>query len=308
MAYNYSGDVDLSVYGEPIVGVTGYGTLAITGGYEDIYSGIIGDTVTGDGVVDIYGGGYLFVGDGTLSDNRLFVGYFGAGELNITNGTVRIQGGGYSGLSAGRFAGSYGYVLVAGGNSSLEVYDTAARLSIGRAGEGHLIIRNGGYATAQSLDAGRENGAIGVVTITGAGSELSLNNYDGRTYGAASPYFGEAAFGRIGRESGSNGYLYITNGGLLELSNIDGVTDNPSFQIARNDGSYGRAVVDGLGSEFTITQYGANGDFLHTIYKPGRRPKWPRDPGGHRSGIRWCKRGQGARPCQRRIRRQRWRR
>ena len=154
-------------------------------------------------------------------------------------------------------------------------------MTVGRKGTGYLNVTDGGEVETLSLDVGREGTAYGKVTIDGYGSKIlvSASPPDG-VYGDTTPnggnpfpYSGFAGLARAGRESGSEGVFDIRNGGLLEIRNVNGYTDNPFFSLGRQDGSLGKAYIHGSGtdgstpvsSELRIVQEGDNGD----SYSPG---------------------------------------
>lgn len=230
--------------------------------------------LTGDGVDGGPGGitsaGTTGVADGTVDGSVTITGgnYTGVdafGQLHVgpvTDGAITIQGGAevevsasnYESIRVGRETGSSGFLTVAGAGTFLYQSGAGNGLRIGLSGHGEMDVTTGATVGTFFLDIGRLGGSYGILNIDNATVLMNDN------YGSFPSYVGEAAFGRIARESGSKGYLNITNGGLLEIKNTDGSTDNPGFQIARNDGSYGRAIVDGTGSELRITQLGPQGD------------------------------------------------
>ncbi|HHI81904.1 MAG TPA: hypothetical protein ENJ99_02005, partial [Rhizobiales bacterium] len=237
-------------------------TITITGdGYDGGAGGTLSAGTSGpadgvyDGTATINGGVYT----GASAWNRFRIGTFSDGELTINGGAVveTNDGAGYSYQSvlAGQYAGSLGIINVDGAGTRLYTTGEPGGIRIGKQGTGILNTTNGASVETFYLDIARFG--TGTVNIDGAGSQLILDD----SHGAWQPaYAGQAAFGRIGKESGSHGYLNITSGGLLSISNTDGVTDTPGFQIARNDGSYGKAIIDGQGSELRIRQTGPQGD------------------------------------------------
>ena len=59
-----------------------------------------------------------------------------------------------------------------------------------------------------------------------------------------------------GREDDSVGKLYVTNGGLFQLENVDGLTDFNGLRFGRNDGAYGYGKVSGADRASTSTRSG----------------------------------------------------
>ncbi len=177
--------------------------------------------VSGQGSrVELGGGvGFLNVGRGKGS----------VAELRIDNGGVltSTSGNGLVYTSVGRDGGT-GVVQIDGAGSLLrmtgmDATGAGAFLTIGRSdsavGHGSVVVSNGGRLAIDTRDqvltnvtnqpglfVGRNTDATGALTITGAGSVLSLDGGSGVT-----PFFG------VGRDGGT-GTVLISNGGRLDMS------------------------------------------------------------------------------------------
>jgi T5SS/PEP-CTERM-associated repeat protein len=164
--------------------------------------------------------------------------------------------GGYNNIHIGRNVGGTGYALVTGAGSRLETDGGASRLNIGRSGGyGELDIENGGFVGAFNLTIGRD-GEIGHINVDGAGSELKTSTAYGTYAGAAT---GNATgYNTFGRGDGGRGYLSVTNGGVVNIENEDGISDRAFLRLGRENGSYGYGIVSGAGSKINLTQIGAS--------------------------------------------------
>ena len=198
----------------------------------------------------------------------------GTGEINVLNGAELISRnrgyyseadgfiqGGYYSVNIGRGYGAQGVINVDGAGSFLAAYGDAPRVTVGRqGGTGELNISNGGVVGSLDIQVGRQQGADGLVTISGAGSTLISSG----VYGQFGVYQGEdlsgdAARVSIGRQGGA-GQVSVTNGGAFIVENTDGVSDGPALDLGRDSGSYGRLDVSGAGSTATLRQNGPTGD------------------------------------------------
>ncbi|MEM8687990.1 MAG: hypothetical protein AAGF81_11710, partial [Pseudomonadota bacterium] len=282
-------DLGVNIYIPMVVGIDGTGTLTITGGEDYRDSVYLGLRETADGTLTIEGGATFEVGGEDSPDTpafarpvdgELIVGHQGTGTLNIIEASevlVTSNGvddpassfiGGYRNVRIAQGEGSYGTVNVTGPGSKLITEGESNRVTVGRKGTGELNVTGGAEVRTTSLDVGREGTATGTVNIDGAGSQVIIrtalpDSFYGDTSPAPEadfPYSGFAGLARAGRLDGSKGYFYVTNGGLLHMMNYDGYTDDPTFSLGRDDGSFGKAVIEGAGSELRINQYGPNGD------------------------------------------------
>ena len=167
--------------------------------------------------------------DLTTGKDAIGAGWTGAGTMTIRDGITVGSYGGYVGYNSG----STGVALVTGTGSAWVVnpnYGSLSPLIIGNSGSGTLSIMGGGsvtYVSGAHSSVGDSLGSTGVVNVDGPGSYFSLNT----------PYY------CVG--NGGRGTLSITNGG--------GVSGGPAY-VGNSPGSTGSAKVDGVGSNWRISQ------------------------------------------------------
>jgi outer membrane autotransporter protein len=140
------------------IGDNGTGTLTITNGggvVSDV--GRIGYDSTGTVTVDGPGSGW------NLQGNSLYVGIVGAGNLNITDSAVVLNG---SGIIADE-SGSEGVVNVNGGGA---LWNNSSSLIVGSSGEATLNITNTGSVINSTARIGDREGSLGYVNVDGLGS------------------------------------------------------------------------------------------------------------------------------------------
>lgn len=213
----------LTVATRLIIGQFVTGTLHITnGGVVADREGSVGDISSSSGIVIVDGTGSRWINTDILE-----IGAHGNGMLSITNGgavsdTFGSIGTGFSGIRYG----TAGTVIVDGAGST---WTNSTGLAVGEFGTGTLKITNGGavFSSATSL-IGYDSGAIGMVTVDGAGSIWNNN--------------GDLFFGSKG-----SGSLSITHGGAVSSASA---SLGGAFLFFQADAS-GRATVDGLGSIWT---------------------------------------------------------
>src|SRR5690606_1459830 len=82
-------------------------------------------------------------------------------------------------LTIGASASGTGTVTLTGTGSVLDVLNTnvSDAIFVGSSGSGELHVLDGGIANGARTIVGYTNGKTGVLTLDGAGSELSLSNY-----------------------------------------------------------------------------------------------------------------------------------
>ncbi len=245
--YNTYGKVATNFYGSSNANITG--TLTLTNsaslvmeplnpgnglGFDVGFSGSSGYSATGN---------LLIEGGSTLE----------ARSTGYVDGSGTITGG-YFNINIGRNADAKGYATVTGAGSRMTTEGAAARITVGRNdGYGVLEIEQGGFVGAFNLTVGRDGG-VGQINVDGAGSELKTSSaygfYTGTAQGDATGY------NSIGRGVGGKGYLSVTNGGVVNVENEDGISDRAFLRLGRDYGSYGYGLVSGVGSELNITQIG----------------------------------------------------
>jgi len=148
------------------VGDGGKGTLAIgNGGQLTTNEALIGVGSSSTGVVTVDGVGSIWNANGNTSYGAaLFLGYQGNGTLKIENGGQVLT----DGVVIGQLSGSTGTATVDGSGSKWNVGGTS--LIIGNAGNGTLMIENGGVVTSAAGVIAASAGS-GFVTVTGTNSQ-----------------------------------------------------------------------------------------------------------------------------------------
>lgn len=224
-----------------LAGVSG---LAVVSGPGSVWNTgfLVGVGNSGSGTVLIENGGAWNTGLTTIGANAGSSGHVtvtGADSLwtnaaavvvgDSGNGVVEIADGGHamvagsSGISVGDKATGNGAITVTGAGSLLSA-DHAGQ--IGNEGTGSLIVSGGAHALfGSSLYAGDAVGGHGAVTVSGAGSQLSVAN--SLTLG-----------------SSGAGTLQVNSGGYV----LSG-----SAAIGAEAGSTGEAVVTGANAQWEVT-------------------------------------------------------
>jgi T5SS/PEP-CTERM-associated repeat protein len=161
------------------------------------------------------------------SSNRLRVGEYGTGYLDIINGgTVNTSN---DGTWIGRYAGSYGSVFVGDGS-----FVNQGLLSVGRSGEGVLFIYNGGNVSNGIGYVGFGTGSVGTALVKDVGSRW---DNDDLYIGGSS-----TAVGGVGSVS-------ILNSGFVDVAGTTKVWSGSTLKI---DGGWletGSLVLES-GSDF----------------------------------------------------------
>ncbi|CAN0361780.1 unnamed protein product, partial [Ectocarpus sp. 13 AM-2016] len=221
-----------------IVGVDGEGALSIENGASVSNSGpggffFVGDAATAEGTLRVTGGSALSVEGGTA------IGVFGTGNATIDGGsTVVLDSDGFDNLSIGEQEGSTGSLLVDGLGTTVTTTGTDNTVQVGRFGTGDLTVQGGASLSTLQLEAGR--GGEGTVTIQGNSTDSVFGG-----------------FVRAGRFEGSDGTINVLGGADLIIRNGIGVNEDTTevgLQIARERGSSGDVLVDGVGSVIGISQ------------------------------------------------------
>ena len=162
-------------------------------------------------------------------------------------------------LSVGRLPGGNGDLVVSGVGSSLDLRGGEANGQFGRdGGTGALTVEAGANFSAMCLNIGRNSTgtalpSTGTVTVTGAGSRLALSS-DFAVNTTVDPF--DAGYINLGRGIGGDGTLLVLDGGILEITNTTGRTQNPSLNIGR-DGGEATVRVSGADSRLDMIEAGA---------------------------------------------------
>ena len=226
------------------VGYSGTGTLKISNGGA-VNSTFYTSYLACDGYVGYNSGasGTVIV-DGNASkwtnDDDAYVGYWGNGCFQITNGGT-VSGGGFIGYNSG----SVGTATVDGSGST---WTSSGIVEVGFYGKATLTITNGGTVTSKYGYICEGSGASGTVTVDGVGSTW--------TTGTGALFVG----------SSGSGTLKISNGGT--------VTSGVGY-LGSNPGVSGTVIVDGGGSKWTsagaYVGYWGNGELQDHQWRHGQR-------------------------------------
>ena len=254
--------------GSLTVGRGGVGTLTVSaGGSVSSIDGVIGQSADAAGSsATVTGAGSTWNASGTL-----FVGNFGASELNV------LSGGAVTSAAAVIGRHSTSTATVSGVGSS---WDTGA-LSVGGdisdpgvAGNGTLTVSAGGSVTSSSAALGLNSTDSGTATIGGSGSIWDVNGtlsvgFNGTgTVTVSDNARLETAWMIIGHNANSTGSATITSGaslvdagslyvgnegdGTLTVSDGGSVTSVQGY-VGTENHSDGIATVTGRGSSWTMT-------------------------------------------------------
>jgi len=200
------------------VGYEGIGHLNIQdGGRVSSTQGSIGRNPNSHGTVTVTGSNSLWTG----SNNTLFVGYAGTGELRIEAGGSVSSGVAY----IGRESDSSGTTTVSGNESNWTNY--YFDFIIGDSGTGYLNIEGGGRVTSSGGIVGRYAGSVGTVSVSGGNS--TWNNW-----------LQDIVVGDSG-----TGLLFFQNGGTVF---------NKTGFVGRFEDSFGSVLVAGSGSTWANSE------------------------------------------------------
>ncbi|TQV83304.1 cadherin-like domain-containing protein [Denitrobaculum tricleocarpae] len=220
-------------------------------------------TVIDDAVENVIGAG------ATLFANDLIVAEFGTAVLSIadggevsadstviaanagSDGTVDInQGGVLTTLVMEVGSGGTGTLLLDGVGSMLTVGAADAidpGLYVGgfNGGTGEVTVSGGATLNAFNFDVGRgRTGSLsGVATIQDPGTVVNIDSRFGDFEGPSGLPENNGGFLRAARNDGDVGELHILNGAVVNIEAGFQETE-PEFQLGRNQGSRGMAVID----------------------------------------------------------------
>ncbi len=216
-----SHDIHVGVYGYGSLTISDRGTVNGKYGYVggDGYNGYVSESV---GVVSVSGEGSSW-----NNDYSLYVGRYGRGTLDITDGADVSSR--YSHIASE--VGSIGVVRVDQVGST---WITSGCIDVGSRGRGEVKVTDGGVITSDTGRMGSSSDAIGSMTVSGSGSTWTNSGYlwigysgagsmditDGATVSNTDCYMGREYDG-----SGSatvNGATWTNNGGLYVGYDGDG--------------------------------------------------------------------------------------
>jgi len=222
-----------------VVGQTGTGSLTISNGGTVASNGPlvnIGNSAGSNGTATITGANATWnVALTDLFATQFFIGNFGTGTMNITNGGNVTS---FVGAVLGNKSGSNGTVLVDGTNSTWNAgYGTspATMLHVGLNGNGTLTISNGGTVlsdTGSIGDSTPTGPTSSSVLVTGANSTWNLNIYN--------LFVGNSSTGTLTISNGGQ----VTNGGGGFIADFTGATGTVLVTGANSTWSMGVNTVD----------------------------------------------------------------
>jgi T5SS/PEP-CTERM-associated repeat protein/autotransporter-associated beta strand protein len=284
----------MTTVGYGIIGDNGYGTVTVTGtGSKWTYTEAlyVGNSGTGSLVIDSGGvvsnttGGFTYLGDNAGSvgsvtvsgsgstwtnPSDLYIGYSGAGMLDVDSGGVVTNNSGQYGAVIAFDVDSSGTAAISGTGAK---WTDNGILEVGGSGTGVLEITGSGLVTNDDGFAGYNPGSNGSVTVSGTGSEwknlglLVIGEYGSGTLAvsghglvsSSSGYIGDVGVGAVTVSgSGSDwdvaGDLYVGNygSGTLAVTGSGLVTGTIGY-IGDEAGSTGSVTVSGSGSKWTNT-------------------------------------------------------
>lgn len=163
-------------------------------------------------------GSSLSVGSGVSLTNAL---------EDIIDGSLTISGGGVvkDSIASVGLAGS-GTATVTGKGSQWQFAGGLSGLTIGGAGQGTLLIENGGVVSGAPAGLGDSAGSSGTVTVTGLGSQWNAS------------FLNIGVFGRGTVTTSSGGAVNVVGSGV---------------SLGSQAGAQGTVTVTGLGSQFNVT-------------------------------------------------------
>ncbi|SHH76369.1 beta strand repeat-containing protein [Marivita hallyeonensis] len=237
------------------------GGMQLSGG-SDRDGGTASAEITGEGTLLVAGKGSIEVGRNV-----------GSSTFTVSDGAdveANFFSSGRDGMAATVFEGEGTTLSLAGSTVSNEF---GAFLDVARNAEGSILVGDGADITITGdggdfpgFQVGRNDGGVGTLTVTGAGSTISIDGADNIDIDG-----GETGFIRAGAEAGSSGTINVLDGGII-TNDPDGI-----FILAENDGSEGILNVDGSGSVFDFgadaslseDSPGARGNAIVTVSNGG---------------------------------------
>ena len=223
------------------IGRDSQGDMSITNsGVVNSSVTLLGNNLGSTGTLNISGSGSQMNVTGVSPDQDvptdddgalLLVGRNGTGSVNLSNGAdITIAPGNPTGIGTGGglLIGGSGTNPIGTGNGTVNVDGSGTSITlsavngqagatqVGRDGVGRLNVTNGGLVdgSAQNIAVvGRKAGGVGVVTVSGTGSEWRAGN---NLFIGTDVSFGTAT--AIG--NGGTGIVTLSNGGTLTATNV----------------------------------------------------------------------------------------
>jgi len=224
---------------------------------------------SGELIVNGTGAAVVFATDTISGDAEFRVGVSGSGNMEVLAGGSVTSGRTLVGVEAG----STGSLLVSGADSAHEVtvnlqvgeqgagtatitngatVNIGQFLHVGSLGDsvGTLLISNGGQLSTGTLtptnggiSVGRQDSAVGNITVTGTGSQLYTS-----------------AWLILGRDGNGEASLTVADGGRVETGQT-GNADTRYLRLGATAGNTGTMSVTGAGSEVKVWDYIHVGQF-----------------------------------------------
>ncbi|KQU75465.1 hypothetical protein ASC75_19220 [Aminobacter sp. DSM 101952] len=227
------------------IGRTGIGALTIlNGGALTNRQGSVGSNIGGDGAVTVTGRDGAGNASTWTNTDLLHVGGQGTGTLDILDGGVVTDSGGYVGYETG----STGSVTVSGQGSW---WNNVGDVVIGQLGNGTLDVLAGGRVSSETGYIGASPGGVGVVTVSGNDGQGNASTWTQQN----NLYIGDEGNGTLNVARGgrvvTNGRINIGNFGQGQITVSDGATVSSNDAIV-GVGGYGEALLTSGGS-WTMT-------------------------------------------------------
>jgi T5SS/PEP-CTERM-associated repeat protein len=241
-----SGDLQVTTFGDLYShGIETVGRGGATGSIEVNTGGTVeatqqvaigtSETISAGGSIITSSGTTIVAGTSLLAGRGIVT--IGSGSLLQADGSG-ITSPGTADIIVGNGVGASGVLNVTGAAASVNT--GGYQLAVGSAGEGSMLISQGGtvlggtpYAADEAITIGGSAGATGGLTVTDAGSEL-------------------LATGQLSVGLGGAGSLLIENQGTV-VSGNNTVDKSEGFDAGQLAGSSGEVTVTGSGSKLSNT-------------------------------------------------------
>ena len=197
--------------------------------------------------------------------NALIVGQDGECTIVVQNGGEVNPPFNTGTVTIGQNAGSEGTLEVTGAGSAVTLSGTGSvtqrpGIFVGYRGTGTMTISDGGYVTSYSGNLGYDNGSLGIVTVTGAGSRWDASDISVGGTGATG---GEGRLtiedGGVVRTTGTVSVGHTGVGSLLVSGAGSQLEMDTEFRVAYTQNAQGTATIT-QGAELISTR-GSIGEF-----------------------------------------------
>jgi T5SS/PEP-CTERM-associated repeat protein len=242
------------------VGDWGTGTLNVTdGGSVETLFLTVADEEGSSGTLNVQGlsssiglSGVGLTDSGALQGAFLTVGRAGTGSTVVSDGgniVIESPPETNPGINVGRDATGDGSLIVDGAGSRVTVRSDdgsaapTGSITVGRAGNGVVEVRNEGSVETLFLNVGREEGGIGTLNVRGPGSTLELSGIGLRE---GEP---QGAFMNIGRSG--VGTAFVGDGGAITIESDSGPITG--LNVGRDATGDGSLIIDGAESKVTVS-------------------------------------------------------